>query len=427
MEADHVTVSDMMLVEKAKWFAEQPDVPVPDGFKFSNGWLARFKKRHGIALHKMEGEAASADVAVVTEARRELQEMLEGWDPDLVYNMDETGLFFRMEPNATLATRAVKGKKKSKERLTVALCANATGTHKIKPLVIGKSKKPRCFGAFDPSVYVTYTNNRKAWMTGAVFKDWLDDFNRQMRLKKRKALLLLDNASSHGKEWSLSNTTVKFLPPNTTAHLQPMDAGIIRTFKAYYARHRTRHYVRQADAQEKLYITVKDAITYTYDAWKTMKPEVIANCWRHTGIQGLPDSSGDADVHEDVARAIEEADAAARQLPPEMNPTSAQEQLELDGTASTEGGFSDNEIVALVTGESADPQSECDSDDDDPPPPTTLRECEAALETLMKFCGENATFGEKHVASASSMLNEIRGRRRGVSRQSNITHFFNRS
>ena len=47
--------------------------------------------------------------------------------------MDETGLN-RLEPDATLATGPVKGKKKNKERITVALCANATGMDKQKPL-----------------------------------------------------------------------------------------------------------------------------------------------------------------------------------------------------------------------------------------------------------------------------------------------------
>jgi hypothetical protein len=32
----------------------------------------------------------------------------------------------------------------SKDRVTVALCANTTG-EKLKPLLIGKSENPRCF------------------------------------------------------------------------------------------------------------------------------------------------------------------------------------------------------------------------------------------------------------------------------------------
>lgn len=37
------------------------------------------------------------------------------------------------------------GGKLSKDRVTLLLAANMSGTEKCKPLMIGKSKKPRCF------------------------------------------------------------------------------------------------------------------------------------------------------------------------------------------------------------------------------------------------------------------------------------------
>ena len=48
--------------------------------------------------------------------------------------MDETGLFFRLLPRYTLLMpfedlSTIRGKKKAKERLSLVVCANATGTH----------------------------------------------------------------------------------------------------------------------------------------------------------------------------------------------------------------------------------------------------------------------------------------------------------
>ena len=45
----------------------------------------------------------------------------------------------RLSPNATLAMRPVQGKKCVKNRITVSLCVNATGSDKLKPLVIVKA------------------------------------------------------------------------------------------------------------------------------------------------------------------------------------------------------------------------------------------------------------------------------------------------
>jgi len=41
------------------------------------------------------------------------------------------------------------GRKRSKERITVGLCASMTG-EKMTPLVIGKANKPRCFKKIKP-------------------------------------------------------------------------------------------------------------------------------------------------------------------------------------------------------------------------------------------------------------------------------------
>jgi hypothetical protein len=44
--------------------------------------------------------------------------------------MDKTGLFWKMSPNRTLATEASNRGRRSKDRITLALMVNATGTDK---------------------------------------------------------------------------------------------------------------------------------------------------------------------------------------------------------------------------------------------------------------------------------------------------------
>jgi len=45
----------------------------------------------------------------------------------------------------------------------------------------------------------------------------------------------------------LTNIELVYLSPNTTAHLQPMDAGIIQSFKSKYKREFCRHLIQQFD------------------------------------------------------------------------------------------------------------------------------------------------------------------------------------
>ena len=128
VRAKNAIINDDMLIEKPKTYGNQLGV---QDFAYSKGWLQKFKKRHVISKHVAHGEADSADPIAVSQGNLQLQEDLDTYDPQDIYNMDETGLFYRLLPNSTLAKGPVSGKKKQKERITVALCANATGTDKL--------------------------------------------------------------------------------------------------------------------------------------------------------------------------------------------------------------------------------------------------------------------------------------------------------
>ena len=94
---------------------------------------------------------------------------------------------------------------------------------KKKILVIGKSQSPRCFKNVK-RLPVDYDSNKSAWMTSSIFASWLLKWDKDLRQRKRKILLLLDNCSAHNLEnVELSNIEVQFMPPNTTSVLQPMD------------------------------------------------------------------------------------------------------------------------------------------------------------------------------------------------------------
>jgi hypothetical protein len=141
------------------------------------------------------------------------------------------------------------------------LSCNATGTHKLQPLVVGKYQKPRCFINVNlSSLPVTYRANSKSWMRSDLFREWVERFDHSCRTKNSNVLLLVDNASSHldssrlavdneqnQASKQLTNVKIIYLPPNTTAHLQPMDAGIIHSFKANYKRLFCRYLIQQFD------------------------------------------------------------------------------------------------------------------------------------------------------------------------------------
>ncbi|GBN58113.1 hypothetical protein AVEN_179060-1 [Araneus ventricosus] len=90
--------------------------------------------------------------------------------------------------------------------------------------MIGRSKKPRCFAKIK-SFLLTYKSNEKAWMTSEIFGDWLKGIDKEMAKKKRRILLFIDHCNADSNFQALKNTTVKFLPPNTTSKLQSTRLG----------------------------------------------------------------------------------------------------------------------------------------------------------------------------------------------------------
>src|SRR5437868_13242110 len=103
-----------------------------------------------------------------------------------------------MSPSETLSSKPVPGRKKDKSRVTVLLGVNATGTDKLRPWVIGKSKHPRPLSKINLELLPVYFRcNPKAWMNSSVFEEVLREMDSRFRMQNKKILLLVDNAPSH--------------------------------------------------------------------------------------------------------------------------------------------------------------------------------------------------------------------------------------
>ena len=184
MQKKRAVITGEILKQQAiKLWTALPQYQGKEQPKFSNGWLGNFQKRFNIKEYINHGEAAAAQIdnpdaiAQIEKIRR----LVIKYDLDDVLNMDETGLFWKLTPDRTLATKAGSGGKKSKDWVTLVFTVSASGK---KELVwcIAKSKNPRCFKKINRRLLrVIYRYNKTKWMRGLLMEEYLRWLDNKMR------------------------------------------------------------------------------------------------------------------------------------------------------------------------------------------------------------------------------------------------------
>jgi hypothetical protein len=259
-------------------------------------WLKGFMKRNHLSRRKRTTtkDHNSKELMDIAAAYRvQLKDgdgkIFDNHNHSMIWNMDETPIFFDHLESTTINEKGasaitIEGTKNEKQRVTVVLCCSANGD-KMPPLIIYKSKSKNpliknCI--YEESVEVDgkqlpvfVTKNEKSWMTKEAMCAWftciysqyhrmnydnneidhlqsisinqsLNDGNQMNdssipRNHKRSpdSFLLMDNMAAHCHDnirqiTQELNIQCKFLPPNTTPHLQPLDHSLNSAFKKIY-------------------------------------------------------------------------------------------------------------------------------------------------------------------------------------------------
>jgi len=229
-----------MMSEHAKTaFLTASEVKGLPAFKACESWAEKFARDSGWHSQALHGEAGEVDTEGLEPKIQKIRDLIAEYDPDNVYNMDETGLFFKVLPSYVKVEKAcaARGSKlmKAKDRVTLYVATNKTGTVIVPLSMIGKSQNPRCFKNHPKKL--VYFSQKKACSDGKVFAQWWEMFLTHIRSKtSKKVLLIMDNCGPHGTDLVDPHDQVKVvcLPPNCTSVFQPMDCVVIAMVKKNY-------------------------------------------------------------------------------------------------------------------------------------------------------------------------------------------------
>jgi hypothetical protein len=137
MRRASLPVPPSLAIAKAKSIASDLSIPESD-FKASWQWLSRFRVRRGLQKMLLHGEGAEVNKndPELLAALEELYEIIAQYDPENIYNMDETGLFFRLLPRYSLLMPGediftTRGKKNRKIEFRLSFVPTQSGHTKF--------------------------------------------------------------------------------------------------------------------------------------------------------------------------------------------------------------------------------------------------------------------------------------------------------
>ncbi|XP_055452476.1 tigger transposable element-derived protein 4 [Psammomys obesus] len=395
----NVPVNGPMLRLKANDFAQKLG---HNDFKCSNGWLDRFKSRYGLVFRAQPAEATGIPVDPSTVwYQNVLPYYLNDYHPENVFNVRETGLLYRLLPTNTFAFRGETCSvgKLSKDRITLAVGANMDGSEKLPLLVIGKSRAPRCFKGMK-SLPVYYEANRAAWMTAAIFEQWMLKLDEKFQAQKRRVVIFVDSSPAHPEVKNLKSIELAFFPSCVASEFAAMKQGVIKSLKIKYRHCLIKKFLSSVESSKEFTCSLLDAVDTLHLCWRAITAETIARSYEEAGFvspsgEREPAAAERAAAPDPTACAL----GAAVEFPEGL---AIEEYAALDEDLETCEAARDGAERGGGSGQGGSGACASDEEDDDggapegDPPCPAQPEAAAAVRTLKRFLRSHDVKAELH-------------------------------
>lgn len=289
-------------------------------FSPTDSWIRSFARRYNIRMpssRRLQVPVLSGEAPLTPECMS-LKNKLQRYDPDCIFSVHETTLFHKMLPqeaylrtpehaNAGASMMFFPHDMGMKDRITLIVCSNATGTMKVPLTIVGKSKQPACF-RIRPSP-LPYLTQPHVWFDVTTFKQWFSEVFIPCIRKhswKNVALLVENVIDENIAEDPRGQVKIMRLPLDSRPIHHPMEQGILALVKQRYRYAMLERVLellpfrdaiqacnmRKSEALRGLDDghdpNVLDAAELLYEIWQETSAQSTARSWAKTNV--LPDS-----------------------------------------------------------------------------------------------------------------------------------------
>ena len=212
-----------------------------------------------------------------------------------IYNADEFGLFYQALPDKSLHYKGKRcsGGKHIMVRLTGLAAGNAT-EEKLSLFVIRKSAKLRCFSGVK-SLPCCYRRQKKSWMNGDLFTEWVKELDQKFAAQDRKITLIVNNYPAHLIFDDLKAIELILLPPNTTQK-HSLWIKVLKSLKVFYCHSIIKHYITSIDGgRSPTKVNMLETMTLLTVDWECVSPITLVNCFREDDISSESQAQSQSD------------------------------------------------------------------------------------------------------------------------------------
>lgn len=322
-----IPVNTLVIREKAKTLFERlkresGQIYENESFNASRGWYERFKNRSNLLNNKM-GDESENDIRTAEEYPTILQRIIKegGYTPQQVFNVDETGLYWKRMPGKIFQNDDEGTSLGSKDRLTLLFGCNAEGDFKLKPLLVYYSETPRAMKGYSkPDLPVIWRSNKNSFICVSIFQEWFSTYfcpavEKYCYLNNLpyRALLIIDKGLGHPVNLNdiSQHVRVEFLPKNRTSSIQPMCQGVVSTFKACYLRRAFAQFVQLtentgAPIKKELWRNyhIMNAIDNISESWEELPLSAMNQAWEKLWPECVHESVSIQETVSDIQKNI---------------------------------------------------------------------------------------------------------------------------